>query len=142
AVPMSFLKFSRDAEREADLLGLQYDYAAGYDPQAFVRFFEKLKASEKVPHSRLAKAFATHPMTEDRIHRAQHEIATMLPDREEYKVDTSEFEEIKARLAGVLEQHRPDSGGTPRLVKRDSKEKDNEDPGPVLRRKQKDSPHD
>ena len=44
---MTFLKFSRDAEREADLLGLEYDYAAGYDPQAFVQFFEKLNADEK-----------------------------------------------------------------------------------------------
>src|SRR5581483_9495474 len=50
AVPMTFLKFSRDAEREADLLGLEYDYAAGYDPQAFVQFFEKLNADERQKH--------------------------------------------------------------------------------------------
>jgi predicted Zn-dependent protease len=135
AVPMSFLKFSRDAEREADLLGLQYDYASGYDPQAFVRFFEKLKAGEKQRQSMIAKAFRTHPMTGDRIRRAQQEIATMLPPQAEYIEDTSEFQEIKNRLAVDLEKHRPDSGGPPKLVRRDRKQKEPDDSGPVLRRK-------
>jgi predicted Zn-dependent protease len=135
AVPMSFLKFSRDAEREADLLGLQYDYSAGYDPQAFVQFFEKLKAGEKQHQGRIAKAFSTHPMTGERIKRAQQEIAIMLPAKAEYVDDTSEFHEIKQRLARDVEEHRPDSGGPPRLVRRDRKEKDKDDGGPVLRRK-------
>jgi Zn-dependent protease with chaperone function len=98
AVPMTYLKFSRDAEREADLLGLEYDYAAGYDPHAFVEFFEKLNVDGKKKHSVLAKAFATHPMTADRIQAAQDEIRKYLPDRPEYLVDTSEFENVKARL--------------------------------------------
>jgi predicted Zn-dependent protease len=135
AVPMSFLKFSRDAEREADLLGLQYDYSAGYDPQAFVQFFEKLKAGEKQHQGRIAKAFSTHPMTEERIKRAQQEIANMLPAKTQYVDDTSEFHDIKQRLARDVEEHRPDSGGPPRLVRRDRKEKDKDDNGPVLRKK-------
>jgi len=97
AVPLGFLKFSRDAEREADLLGLEYDYATGYDPQAFVQFFEKLNIEKKKPNF-LAKAFATHPMNVERIEAAQEEIRKYLPDRPEYIVDTSEFENIKSRL--------------------------------------------
>lgn len=135
AVPMGFLKFSRDAEREADLLGLQYDYAAGYDPQAFVRFFEKLKAGEKQHQGMIAKAFSTHPMTGDRIRRAQREIATMLPPQEKYVEDTSEFQDIKGELAHDVELQRPDAGGPPKLVRRDRKEKDKDEGGPVLRRK-------
>jgi predicted Zn-dependent protease len=98
AVPMGFLKFSRDAEREADMLGLQYDYAAGYDPQAFVQFFEKLKMEENKKHSKVAKLFSTHPMTADRITAAQNEIRTYLPDRDSYVVDTSDFDMMKAHL--------------------------------------------
>lgn len=135
AVPMGFLKFSRDAEREADLLGLQYDYAAGYDPQAFVQFFEKLKAGEKQHKGMVAKAFSTHPMTVDRIRRAQQEIAIMLPPKAEYVDDTSEFHEIKQRLALDVEQQRPGAGGPPRLIRRDRREKDKDGNGPVLRRK-------
>jgi beta-barrel assembly-enhancing protease len=106
AVPMTFLKFSRDAEREADLLGLEYDYAAGYDPQAFVQFFEKLNADEKTKHSKLAKMFSTHPMNADRVTAAQNEIRQYLPDRESYIVDTSEFDQVKARLLGLdMKQH-------------------------------------
>ncbi len=110
AMPMSFLKFSRDAEREADLLGLEYAYAAGYDPAEFVHFFETLKAKEKNKESFIAKAFATHPMTEDRIKRAQKEIATMLPPKDEYVVDTSDFDTVKAQLMGLDKQHRIDGG--------------------------------
>ena len=121
AVPLSFLKFSRDSEREADLLGLQYDYATGYDPQAFVQFFEKLNI-EKKKQSRVAKAFATHPMNVERIEAAQDEIRKYLPDRPEYVVDTSEFESIKTRLAS-LENGRRLGGkaaepGRPVLLKR------------------------
>ena len=106
AVPMSFLKFSRDAEREADLLGLEYDYAAGYDPQAFVQFFEKLNADDKKKHSKIAKLFSTHPMTGDRVTAAQDEIRQYLPDRDSYVIDTSEFDQVKARLMGSeMKQH-------------------------------------
>ena len=101
AMPLSFLKFSRDAEREADLLGMQYQYAAGYDPTAFVDFFEKLETEEKGPHNFVARAFMTHPMTDDRVRRAEN-MLEMLPDREEYVTDTSEFDQIRDRLYQLI----------------------------------------
>jgi len=97
AYPMTVLKFSRDAEREADLLGIEYQYAAGYDPGSFVNFFERLKTN-KLQKGFLAKTFATHPMNHDRIERAQNEIATMLPPRDEYIVDTSAFRDVQSRI--------------------------------------------
>ncbi len=123
AVPLGFLKFSRDAEREADLLGLEYDYATGYDPQAFVEFFEKLNVEKKKPNL-VAKAFATHPMNVERIQAAQDEIRKYLPDRPEYILDTSEFENVKARLASLENGRRLGSSkgdsGKPVLLKRTS----------------------
>jgi predicted Zn-dependent protease len=113
AFPMSTLKFGRDAEREADLLGLEYAYASGYDPVAFVNFFERLQVNHKKPNF-MAKAFATHPMNEDRIKRAQSEINTMLPPHEEYVVDTSEFSAVQARLM-ELEGTRGNAGDGPIL---------------------------
>lgn len=110
AVPMGFLKFSRDAEREADMLGLQYEYASGYDPQEFVKLFEKLRIDEKQKKSFLAKAFSTHPMTDDRIKRAQKEIQQYLPERHDYIIDTSEFQEVRARLAELENRRQIDMG--------------------------------
>jgi beta-barrel assembly-enhancing protease len=107
-LPLSFLKFSRGFESEADFLGLQYMYKAGYDPQAFTAFFEKVEAMNKVKPGTLAKAFSTHPQTPDRIARTQKEIATVLPARDQYRVDTSEFQDIKARLASVENRHKVD----------------------------------
>jgi predicted Zn-dependent protease len=142
AGPLSVKKFSRDAEYEADLLGIEYAYAAGYDPQALLDALEKLHAIEvqrneelakipgyhlagKIPfHSVIAKGFANYPLTEERIGRLQGEIATFLPDRKDYVIDTNEFQEIKARLlasqAPVLHHH---VGGS-----------DDDRNGPVLRR--------
>jgi predicted Zn-dependent protease len=134
-VPMSFLKFSRDAEREADLYGLEYQYAAGYDPDSFVRFFEKLEVQEKKhKHTALAKAFSTHPMTSDRIRRAQDEIEKDLPERDEYILDTSEFEEVKARLAKATNQHLIDGGHSPLPTLRTRNKEDGDD-RPTLHRK-------
>jgi predicted Zn-dependent protease len=99
ALPVTFMKFSRDFEAQADYFGLQYMYKAGYDPQAFIAFFEKLKALEKQKPGALAKAFASHPQTPDRILKSQEEIREILPPRPEYIVDTSEFDQVKARLA-------------------------------------------
>src|SRR5665213_3557457 len=98
AIPMSYLKFDRDNEREADYLGLQYMYKAGYDPNAFVSFFEKIEAEERRHPGSIPKVFSTHPPTPDRVTKAQEEIATILPSRDEYIVTTSEFDLIKARL--------------------------------------------
>ena len=101
AVPMTFLKFSRINETEADFLGVQYMYRAGYDPQSFVTLFEKLDALEKHKPGTLAKAFSDHPQTPDRIAHSEDEIATILPARPEYVVTTSEFDDVKSRLARI-----------------------------------------
>ena len=101
AIPMGFLEFSREFEAEADYLGLQYMYKAGYDPQAFIQFFEKITALEKHKPGTLAKVFADHPQTPDRIAHSEDEIATILPARPDYVVTTSEFDDIKARLARI-----------------------------------------
>src|SRR5579864_2801500 len=98
AMPMGFLKFTRSFESEADFLGVQYMYKAGYDPQALTAFFEKVKAMERRPQSAVVKAFQTHPQTPDRIQKTQSEIATLLPPQTQYTVDTSDFEDVKARL--------------------------------------------
>src|SRR5580658_758731 len=98
AIPLTFLKFSRGDEAEADYLGLQYMYKAGYDPNSFVSFFEKVQADEKKQPGTIPKVFSTHPPTPDRIVKAQNEIATILPARDEYIVTTSEFDTVKRRL--------------------------------------------
>lgn len=98
AIPMAFLKFSRDEEHQADYFGLQYMYKAGYDPNSFVSFFEKVEAEEKKEPGTIPKVFADHPPTPDRIEAIQQEIATILPAREQYIVTTSEFDVIKHRL--------------------------------------------
>ncbi|HET7750927.1 MAG TPA: M48 family metallopeptidase [Terriglobales bacterium] len=100
-LPLTFLRFSRGFEEEADFLGLQYMYKSGYDPQAYVTFFEKLQAKEKKKPGTLSKAFSTHPQTPDRIKRTQQEIARILPARDQYVISTSEFDTVKARLAAI-----------------------------------------
>jgi Zn-dependent protease with chaperone function len=98
AIPMTFLKFTRVDEAEADYLGLQYMYKAGYDPNSFVSFFEKVQADEKKQPGTIPKIFSTHPPTPERIVAAQNEIAKILPARDEYIVTTSEFDTVKRRL--------------------------------------------
>src|SRR5246500_1086714 len=102
AIPLTFLKFSRDAEREADFLGIQYMYKAGYDPNAYVTFFERIQADEKRRPGTIPKFFSTHPPTPERIELAQKEIARILPDKDEYIVTTSEFDSVKSRLRNVM----------------------------------------
>jgi len=106
ALPLTFLKFSRNFESEADFLGVQYMYKTGYDPQAFVTFFEKIEAQEKKKPGAIAKAFSSHPMTPDRVAHAQQEMATVLPPREEYVINTSEFDQVKSRLASIENKHK------------------------------------
>jgi hypothetical protein len=101
AVPLTFLQFSREYEAEADYLGIQYAYRAGYDPQGMVTIFEKLDALEKHKPGALSKAFSDHPATPDRIAATEEEIATILPARPDYLVTTSEFDLVKARLARI-----------------------------------------
>ncbi len=105
-IPLTFLKFSRGFEAEADYLGIEYMYRAGYDPSAFVSFFEKIQAMEKKKPGTLSKAFDTHPQTPDRIEKSQEEIRKILPAKQQYVVTTSEFDEVKARLAAIENKHK------------------------------------
>ncbi len=110
AIPVTFLQFSRQFESEADYLGLQYMYRAGYDPQAFIQFFEKLDALEKHKPGTLAKVFSDHPQTPDRINRSEDEIATIMPAKPDYIVTTSEFDDVKARLARLENKRKINDG--------------------------------
>ena len=120
ATPLTFFKFSRKFEAEADFLGVQYMYKAGYDPQALTSFFEKVRAMETRHESPVVKAFRTHPQTPERILKTQHEIATLLPPEAEYKLDSSDFEDVKERLnkmEGGLQIH---NANRPTLKRRPS----------------------
>ncbi len=150
AIPMGFLQFSRGFEREADYLGLQYLYKSGYDPTAFVDFFEKIQSMEKRKPGSLSKVFATHPMNEDRIKASQEEIQKILVSKPEYVVNTSEFNDVKGRLA-MLHNHRkvdtqdpnrprlrrsPGSGNGPVDQNEDgTKPKPDQDERPTLKRR-------
>jgi predicted Zn-dependent protease len=126
-VPIGFLKFSRGFESEADMLGLEYMYKSGYDPTAFVDFFEKVETLEKRKPGTMAKVFSTHPMTEDRIKSAQKNIQEILAAKPEYVITTSEFNDVKARLLAMHNRRKLDAP----------------DPNkPTLRRKPGDGPID
>jgi predicted Zn-dependent protease len=115
--PLSLKKFNRDSEIEADLLGIEYQYAAGYDPQAFVEALERLHSKEiqmkeriakaapmvvKIPfHAQIAREFSNYPPTEERIQKVQAVISSFLPQRDDYVCDTSQFQEVRARLVAV-----------------------------------------
>ena len=152
AGPLSLKKFSRDAEYEADLLGIEYAYSAGYDPEALLSALEKLHAMEvnrssafaqvpgyhlasKVPfHHKIARGFANYPLTEERIRRLQSEIATFLPDRKPYIVDTNEFQEIKSRLLSMqaplqLRRHGEDTDPRAPVLRRAPQEDTETAPG-------------
>jgi predicted Zn-dependent protease len=119
-IPIGFLSFSRGFEEEADLLGLQYLYKTGYDPTAFVDFFEKLQSMEKKKPGTMAKVFSTHPLTEDRIKHSQKNIQEILDAKPEYVVTTSEFDNVKSRLAMLNNRRKVDDKGDenrPRLRK-------------------------
>jgi predicted Zn-dependent protease len=151
-IPLAFLHFSRDFEAQADYLGVQYMYRAGYDPQAFVTFFEKIQALEKRKPGTVSKAFASHPQTPDRIEHSQEEISRILPPREEYIVTTSEFDDVKARLARIENKRRltdtkdkkptlrrastdPDSGNSGSNGSSSGNDQTNSDDRPTLHRR-------
>ncbi len=106
AALLGILKFSRGFEAEADYLGVEYMYRAGYDPSAFVSFFEKIQAMEKKKPGTVSKMFETHPQNGDRIEKSQDEIRKILPARQQYVVTTSEFDDVKARLASIENKHK------------------------------------
>jgi hypothetical protein len=161
AIPMSFLKFSRDAEYEADYLGLQYMYAAGYDPNAFVTFFEKVENEEKRQPGTVPKFFSTHPPTPERVVAIQKEIGNVLPAKDQYIVTTSEFDTVKARLRGIenrnklrddktnrdrptlrtrTERGQPQAGGQQPTAGGDNSPTDDPD-RPTLKRRPEDDPN-
>jgi hypothetical protein len=112
-VPITFMQFSRDFEAQADYLGVQYMYKSGYDPQAFISFFEKIQALEKRKPGAVAKVFADHPQTPDRIYHTQEEIARILPAKDEYTVTTSEFNDVQGQEPAFAapRQHRSQRAG-------------------------------
>ena len=149
-VPIGFLKFSRGFESEADMLGLEYMYKAGYDPTAFVDFFEKIETLEKRKPGTMAKVFSTHPMTDDRIKSAQKNIQEILVAKPEYVVTTSEFNDVKSRLLAMHNRRKidtedpnkprlrrtPGSGTGPVDADEDGKKpKSDEDERPTLKRR-------
>jgi predicted Zn-dependent protease len=141
-IPIAFLKFSRKDEAQADYLGIQYMYKAGYDPNAYVSFFEKIEAENRRQPGTIPKIFESHPPTPNRIAAAQKEIASILPCRPEYIVDTSQFETIKHRLelyeSGRRLQEK--KNGAPTLNNKTGG-KQKSDKGPVLKRRKPDEPH-
>ena len=145
AVPLTFMHFSRGFETEADYLGLQYMYKSGYDPQAFISFFEKVQAQEKKKPGTLAKAFSTHPQTPDRIEKSQQEIGHILAARAQYVVSTSEFDDVKSRLAAIENRHKiqekkedqnkPSLRRTSSTDQNGKDDKGNDDDHPTLKRR-------
>jgi predicted Zn-dependent protease len=141
-IPMTFLKFSRSFEAEADYLGIQYMYKAGYDPNEFVNFFEKIQAQEKKKPGSMAKVFTDHPQTPDRITKSQEEIATILPAKDQYIETTSEFNDMKARLASIENRHKVDDSNNPNKpslrrgqASKDDKGDKKDDDRPTLKRR-------
>jgi predicted Zn-dependent protease len=136
ALPVTFLKFSRGFETEADYLGVQYMYKSGYDPQSFTAFFEKIEAQEKKKPGVLSKTFDSHPQTPDRVERSQEEIEKLLPPRPSYKVDTSEFQDVKSRLAKIENRRKLDDRkeGSPELRRASAPSDSGDDDHPVLKR--------
>lgn len=144
-IPLGFLTFSRGFESEADLLGLQYLYKTGYDPVAFVDFFEKLQSLEKKKPGTMNKLFSTHPLTGDRITAAQKNIQEILKAKPEYVLTTSEFNDVKTRLLALHNKRKPDDkdANRPRLRKapgsggtdEDGKKTGSEDERPTLKRR-------
>jgi len=128
-VPLTFLKFSRNVETEADKLGAQYLWAAGYDPNNFLSFFEKLEKKEKKKPGTLSKLFGTHPPTPDRIVKV-HDLLGRFPDRDEYTISTSEFNRVKGRLLAITNSKTLEAGGRDSGPKRPTlkRRKEGEDP--------------
>lgn len=138
-IPLSTTKFARSFEAEADYLGVEYLYKAGYDPQSFISFFERIQAQEKEKPGLVAKAFSTHPQTTDRIRKTQQEIQRILPGREQYVLSTSEFQDVRSRLAIFQNRHRTSEqgGNRPILQRRAAEEGDSasDDQHPTLKRR-------
>jgi predicted Zn-dependent protease len=141
-IPLTFLHFSREFEAQADYLGVQYMYRAGYDPQAFISFFEKVQALEKRKPGVVSKAFADHPQTPDRIEHSQEEIAHILPAKDEYTVTTSEFDDVKARLARIENKRRLTDSKDPKKPSLRKASASKDDPSSTTQTNPNNSPDD
>jgi len=153
AIPMQFMRFSRKAEEEADYLGMQYSYRTGYDPTSAITFFEKVQARETAKPGTMSKLFSSHPPTEARIRKTTQNIGLVLPEKEQYVLTTSEFNDVQEQLI-AWENRKPDDGdeedaNRPSLRRRTARPKteaqedneevvtespDGDDDRPVLRR--------
>jgi len=141
-VPLAFLKFNRDAEAEADMLGLQYMYKAGYDPSSYVTFFSKVIEQERRSPGSISNIFSDHPPTPERILKSEEEIKRILPKKDSYLVSTSEFDDVKTRLQVVMTAKKKTGKEGPTLRKREEekekqpgKPEEKEEQPPVLRRR-------
>ncbi len=139
-LPVTFLKFSRGFEEEADYLGLQYMFKAGYDPQSFMSFFEKIQAKEKIKPGTMSRIFASHPRIENRIAKTQKQIDTKLPSRPQYIVTTAEFDDVRTRLAVLENRNRTpaeqkESKPTLRRAPKSAEDAEAEDDRPTLKRR-------
>jgi predicted Zn-dependent protease len=107
--PAALFHFSREFEIEADLLGIQYLWKAGYDPNASVEMFERVESTEKQKPGSVSRLFRTHPLTADRIAKTQANIDALLPGRDRYVLNTSEYEDVRARLSEIAREQKPDT---------------------------------
>lgn len=133
-IPMTFLSFSRAFEGEADLLGLEYMYKAGYDPNASIDIFERIESLEKTKPGLVAKVFSSHPMTLDRIREAQKNITEVLPNKPEYVVSTSEFNEMRDRMIALHQRRKKESTDSSKPTLRKASESSQDD-RPTLKRR-------
>lgn len=140
-VPIAFLKFSRNDEAEADYLGLQYMYKAGYDPNVYSAFFGKVLEEERRQPGSVDKIFSDHPPTPERIIQAEEEVKK-LPPRDQYLLSTSEFDDVKSRLKTVLASLKKNEKPGPSLERQPDKTStqtppsdQGDDKPPVLKRK-------
>jgi len=141
-VPLSFLKFSRSDEAEADYLGLQYMYKAGYDPNVYSAFFGKVLEEERRQPGSVDSIFADHPPTPERIILAEEEVKKF-PPRNQYLLSTSEFDDVKSRLDTVLASLKKNQKPGPSLERQPDKTStptppsdQGDDKPPVLKRKE------
>ncbi len=138
AIPMTFLSFSRHDESEADFLGVQYMWAAGYDPTGAISMFEKLESLQRTQPNAVSKLLSTHPMDSDRIAKTQAEIDSILPSKPEYVVTTSEYTNMRQRLLTMENRRKPDDPNQPRLRRApgvDGTDKTDDDGRPTIKRR-------
>jgi predicted Zn-dependent protease len=123
-VPLAFLKFSRNDEAEADYLGMQYLYKAGYDPNSYLTIFAKVMQEERSSPGSVPKIFMDHPPTPDRIVALDKEMKSILPAKNQYLVSTSEFDDVQARLKTIMTAQRRSrkDQNAPTLRKREESE--------------------